>query len=126
MKKSDDFELDDRRDFDRIEVSREVLIYIDGSDYEIDGIVTDLSEENIGLKFKVTPEQADLVSKRRKLSFEFIDTYKDGRKQSTDVVIARVFIKRLDIKDGVCSVGGIVKDDDFQQYVLRRKIAELF
>ncbi len=88
--------------------------------------MTDLSEENIGLKFNVTPEQADLVSKRRKLSFEFIDTYKDGRKQSTDVVIARVFIKRLDIKDGVCSVGGLVKDDEFQQYVLRRKIAELF
>ncbi len=116
----------DRRDFDRIEVSREVLIYIDGSDYEIDGIVTDLSEENIGLKFNVTPEQADLVSKRRKLSFEFIDTYKDGRKQSTDVVIARVFIKRLEIVDGVCAVGGIVRDEDFQQYVLRRKISEMF
>ncbi len=116
----------ERRDFDRIEVSREVLIYIEGSDVEIAGVVTDISEENIGLKFNVTKEQAELIDRRRKLSFEFIDTYKDGRRQSTDVVVSRVFIKRLDFNDGECSVGGIVKDEDFQQYALRRKLSGMF
>lgn len=103
-----------------------MLIFIDNSDVEISGMVTDLSEENIGFSFSIPPEQEEMIRKKGAINFQFVDAYKDGSLQRTDVITSRVQIKRMEVKDGVCSAGGVVHDEDFWSYVLKRKISGYF
>ncbi|WP_029324530.1 hypothetical protein [Butyrivibrio sp. AE3004] len=113
----------DRRDYIRIEIDNNVLIFLDGCNAEIKGTVTDMSEESIGLNFPLTEDIKGLVNDLKTIQFQFVDSYTENGKNKTDIIQACALITRVEIKDGRCIIGGVVRDESYKRYVIHRKIA---
>ncbi|WP_026511829.1 MULTISPECIES: hypothetical protein [unclassified Butyrivibrio] len=113
----------DRRNYDRIELGNMVLLFLEGHSAEIKGTVTNLSEESIGIKFHITPELEEIVKELKTIQFQFVDSYTEGGKKKTDIIQACTLITRIEIQNGECFIGGIVRDDSYKKYVIHRKIS---
>ncbi|SDB21593.1 hypothetical protein [Butyrivibrio sp. INlla16] len=118
--------MSDRRNNERIQMYSSALVYIEGYDAEIEGIVTNLSEENIGLKCRISDELKKKIEDSKMITFQFVDTYLEGKKAKTDVVQACALIQRMEYSDGECFIGGVVRDENFKRYVLRRKLSPYY
>lgn len=116
----------DRRHSERLNILKAVIVFVDGCEDEIDGMITDFSEENIGLKLTLSDEQLELLKKNMRISVQFVDKYQYGSQDRTQVVMAEVLVKRLEQADGECSVGGIVRNEDFKIYAINRKLADYY
>ena len=115
----------DRRFYERISIDTDVLVFIDGYDSEIVGEITDISEENVGLAFKLTDELKKNLKSKNILRLQFIDTYKVGTKTKSDIIQTSAFVKRMDCIDNVCHMGCVVRDDAFRKYAQRKNAEKI-
>ncbi len=115
----------EKRSYKRINLDLKVLVYIGDYD-EIVGEITNISEDSIGLRIELTQEQRMMLEALGMLKFQFIDSYRDGSKEKTDVVQACGLVKRLEITGSSCLTGCMVRDEGFRRYVLRRVLSQYF
>lgn len=116
----------EKRNYDRIKMNAGVLVYIGDCDGEISGEVTDISEDSIGLKIKISDEQERMMRELGVIKFLFVDTYKDGCKEKTDIIQSCGLIKRISPAGDGCIVGCLVRDECFKKYVFRKEISGFF
>ncbi len=117
----------EKRNYDRIKIKVSVLVFVDDCDGEISGEVTDISEDSIGLKFRVSDEQKQELMKKGVIKFQFVDSYRDGSKNKTDIIQACGLIKRISFAGlDDCIVGCLVRDESYKKYVFRREISGFF
>ena len=118
--------MNDRRDYSRIMMSSNVMVFVEGYEGEIDGVVSDLSEESIGIRCNITEEQKKLIEAHQMITFQFVDAYMVGKRKKTEVVQACALIKRVNYSDGECFIGGYVRDENYRRYVIRRKMSAFY
>ena len=116
----------ERRNFRRIVINASVLIFVEDYAAEISGRVKDISEESIGLEFNINDELKKALEDKGMVRFQFVDTYRDGSRNRTEVVQACALIKRTTVAEDVCIIGCMVRDDNFKKYVVKRKLSAYF
>jgi hypothetical protein len=116
----------ERRNYRRIVINANVLVFVEDYAAEICGRVKDISEESIGLEFEINDALKKALDDKGMVRFQFVDTYRDGRRERTEVVQACALIKRIKVTENTCLIGCMVRDDSFKKYVVKRKLSAYF
>ncbi len=116
----------ERRHNTRLKIDINVLIFVDGIENDIAGEVADISEESIGIHFKIPAGYEEIIKEQHSVKIQFIDTYKNGRSTRTDVIQATAMIKRMDIVEDTCFLGCVIWDEGFRKYAVRRMMEKYY
>ncbi|WP_408071723.1 hypothetical protein [Butyrivibrio sp. JL13D10] len=114
----------DRRFYNRFELSDTAVVLFAPNGEEISGKITDISEESIGIDIPISDK--DKFEVHGTFMFQFADNYNQGSQSKTKVVTALAIIIRHEVKDSVCHLGCIVRDEAFRSYATKRKFSAYY
>ena len=118
--------MEDRRNYPRLPVTRDVSIYVNGRDIEIKGVITDISEEGIGIDILVKDVPEEFSQKYTTIKFQFLDKYPFGKDKEYSIVQGNAIVVRLTFMGKKCHLGCVVRDKNFKSYARKRRFSDYF
>ncbi len=115
----------DRRLYSRLSiVDVPILLYMENTNFEIEGHVHDISELGIGITIDADVDLSRVnIEPNSEVKLVFCDEVYYASHNDKFVIMCNCIVKHVEMRDNRLFLGGAVIDEDYRNYYLKKEMA---